>query len=242
MTTLHRTDVASHRSVARLALFGTVAAQFALMFGAFGVLASSINWPQSLDLPASQALPLIQAQSGGIALGYSLYFLSAFLLIPLTVLLHRVLRQRTVHFTTLHLAGVLGVGAGVLKLLGIVRWLAAMPALAATYAAGDASTRTAVGVMYDTLNNYAGGVGETLGVQLFAGLWTLLISLVVFRLPRGRVLGAAGLASGLLLLLGLTELFGTDLGPVLTVQGIVWQVWLLALGVTFLRAPSPSFP
>lgn len=130
----------------------------------------------------------------------------------------------------------LGALAGVLKLLGIVRWLVAMPALAASYVSGGEASQATVAVMYDILNNYAGGVGEALGVQLFAGLWTLLVSVVLFRLPRGRVLGTAGLVASALLLAGLTELFGTDLGPVLTVSGVFWQVWLLALGLTFLRA------
>lgn len=226
----------SARPAPRLALFAAATAQFALMFGAFGVLASAIDWPQSLDLPAARALPLIREQAGAVAAGYSLYFLSAFLLVPLSVLLHRVLKERVGAGAFLNVAATLGVAAGVLKLLGIVRWLVAMPALAAAYTTGDDATRAAVTVMYDTLNNYAGGVGEALGVQLFAGLWTLMVSAVLWTLPRGRALATGGFAAGALLLAGLAGVYGADLGPVLTVQGVVWQFWLFALGLTFLRA------
>lgn len=77
----------AHRSPRpRAALFAVAATQFVLMFGAAGVLSSGLGWPQSLDLPAAQALPLIHEQASTVALGYSLYFLSAFLLIPLAVM------------------------------------------------------------------------------------------------------------------------------------------------------------
>lgn len=238
MTTLTpaHPETTAVRSTPCVALFAVAAAQFVLMFAAFAVLATGINWPQSLDLSAAQALPLIRERAGAVALGYTLYFLSAFLLIPLVVLTHRVLQARTGGGAFLTVAVTLGALAGVLKLLGIVRWLVAMPTLAATYADGNEATRAAVAVMYDALNNYAGGIGEVLGVQLFAGIWTLMVSLVLFRLPRGRALGAAGLVAGALLLAGLAEVFGADLGPALTVSGVFWQVWLLALGLTFLRA------
>ncbi|THF66726.1 DUF4386 domain-containing protein [Deinococcus sp. Arct2-2] len=239
MTTLTPAPSAtvSVRPTPRVALFAVVAAQFVLMFAAFGVLATSINWPQSLDLSAAQALPLITEQAGPVALGYTLYFLSAFLLIPLAVLTHLALQARTAGGVWLNVAATFGVLAGLLKLLGIVRWLVAMPALANAYATGNDSTRAAAAVMYDALNNYAGGVGEVLGVQLFAGLWTLMVSLVILRLPRGRMLGGAGLVSAALLLAALAQVYGADLGGlILTIQGLLWQFWLLALGVTFLRA------
>lgn len=236
MTTLTPARPDTPRSTARVALFATAATQFVLMFGAFGVLAPSIDWPQSLDLPPQQALPLITQQAPAVALGYSLYFLSALLLVPLAVLVRRALAERFGSSALLTATVALGVAAGVLKLLGIVRWLVAMPALAATYASGDDATRAAVSVMYETLNNYAGGVGEVLGVQIFSGLWTLLVSAALWRLPRGRALAVFGGVSGALLLAGLTSVFGTDLGPLLTVSGILWQFWLLALGITFLRA------
>lgn len=229
-------EASAVRPAPRLALFATAAVQSALMFGAFGVLSSAIGWPQSLDLPASQALPLIREQAGAVSLGYSLYFLSAFLLVPLSVLVYRVLRERDGDSAFLNITAALGVASGVLKLLGIVRWLVAMPALATSYAGGDGATRAAVSVMYETLNNYAGGVGEVLGVQLFAGLWTVMVSTVLWKLPRGRALALGGFASGVLLIAGLAGVFGADLGPVLTVSGVAWQVWLISLSLTVLRA------
>ncbi|PNY79805.1 DUF4386 family protein [Deinococcus koreensis] len=238
MTTLTSTrpDAPAVRPAPRLALFATAAAQFVLMLGAFGVLSSAIGWPQSLDLPAAEALPLIRERGGAVALGYSMYFVSAFLLVPLSVLIHRMLGEQDGDSTVLNITAALGVTAGVLKLLGIVRWLVAMPALAATYAGGDGATQAAASVMYETLNTYAGGVGEALGVQLFAGLWTVMVSAALWRRPGARALALGGFASGGLLLAGLAGVFGADLGPVLTVSGIAWQVWLLSLGLNFLRA------
>ncbi|WP_027483345.1 DUF4386 family protein [Deinococcus pimensis] len=229
---------ATARPTDRTALLAVTATQFVSMFGAFFVLSAAIDWPASLDLPPERALPLVHAQASGVALGYTLYFLSAFLLVPLAVLARRVLETIGARGALLEAATALGVLAGALKLLGIVRWLVAMPALASAYASGDAGTREIVAVTYRTLNDYAGGVGEVLGVSLFSGLWTVLVGLLLTRLPRGRALGVTGVVSGALLLAGLAGVYGADLGPILTVSGIAWQIWLVALAVTLLRAPN----
>ena len=64
-----------------------------------------------------------------------------------------------------------------------------MPALATLYIDPTISTgtRESIAVVYLALNDYAGSVGEVLGVSLFAGLWLAIVSLRILQtrvLPR----------------------------------------------------------
>jgi hypothetical protein len=213
-------------------------AQFVLMFAAFFILGSAINWPASLDEPASVNLPLIVEQAGAVALGYTSYFVSALLLAPIALLLYSLLRDEHPRPTLLLAAG-FGVIASFAKLLGIGRWLLMMPFLAQSYVdpAASPATRDAIVVTYDAFNNYAGGVGEVLGVALFSGLWTLLVSVSLLRGMRlaPRWMGYFGLVAAALLLVAVAGGYGLDLGPLLIVQGFAWQFWLLFLGIFLLR-------
>ncbi len=208
-------------------------AQFVCMWGAFFILMPSINWPASLDEAPSVTLPLILEQAGPVLAGYTAYLLHALFLIPLAVLLRGTLRM------TPAMGGVamaLGVLAGLAKALGIVRWLFLMPGLALAYVepAATEATRAAVEVVYNAFNAYAGGVGELLGVGLFAGLWTVLVSVALLHIGA-RVLAVTGFIAALGLLSTLPTLVSLESPMLLTLSGIVWQLWTAALAVWHLR-------
>lgn len=224
------------RPAPRAALLAVTLTQFGLMLAATVILGRAINWPASLQQSPAQVLPLIHAQAGAVLLGYGSYFLSAFLLMPLAILVRAALAERHGDSAFLGLTTALGVLAGVLKLFGIGRWLFLMPALAGAYLNADAAGRGTIALIYEAFNRYAGGVGELLGVQLFAGVWTLLVSLALLGTGRSRPLAVMGLVSAALLLAGLGSLVGLQLGPILLVQGVLWQLWLVALAVTLWRA------
>jgi hypothetical protein len=218
-------------------------AQFVLQLAALIILGAAINWPASLDEPASVNLPLIVAQAGPVALGYSSYFLSALMLAPIAVLVYALGREGAGRAALLVAAG-FGVLASFAKLLGISRWLVMMPGLAQSYIdpAASEATRAAIAVAYDAFNSYAGGVGELLGVALLSGLWTLLVSVVILRGSSlaPRWMGVWGLIAGVLLLAAVPEVYGVDVGPILIIQGFAWQFWLLALGIFLLRRPRAA--
>lgn len=208
-------------------------AQWVLMIATLAILTPAINWPASLDNPAGVMLPLLVEQRAAVAVGYTSYLLSALLLIPIALLLAHLLRS-TDH-QLVRVATGLGVLAGLAKLIGIGRWLFLMPALANAYSdpQTSAGTREALAVTFDAFNAYAGGIGEVFGVMLLAGLWTALISLALLR--SHRRLGIFGLLAAALLLLGLADVYGVELGPILIIQGVVWQFWMLALGIVLVR-------
>ncbi len=210
--------------------------QFAAMWAAFFILAPAINWPASLDEPASVMLPLLDARFGAVFAGYASYLVHALLLIPLAVALRHTLGMGAV-------AGGVAVGLGALagfaKALGIVRWLFLMPALATAWLdpATSEPTRAAIAVVFDAFNAYAGGVGEVLGVGLFAGLWTAMLSVALSRLGgAARVIGYAGFVAAAMLFATLPSVVGIESPVLLTLSGIVWQLWTAALAVWHLRS------
>ena len=218
----------------RRAAAALLLAQFACMWGAFFVLAPTIDWPASLDLPASAMLPLVLERSGAVSLGYGLYLAHALLLVPAAVAVHTALGRDDVLGRS---AMTLGILAGAAKALGIVRWLFLMPVLAAAYVAPGATeaARAAISVVFDAFNAYAGGVGELLGVGLFAGLWTVLLSRMLLR-HGARWLGWSGLGAAALLFTTLLSLVGIESPLLLTGSGILWQAWTAALAVWLWRA------
>lgn len=212
--------------------------QFACMWGAFLILAPAIDWPASLDAPPADILPLILDRQGPVFAGYLAYLVHALLLIPLAILLRQVLRMTPVLGT---LAVAMGVLAGFAKALGIVRWLFLMPSLAAAYVdpASTAAARDAIATVYLAFNAYAGGIGEVLGVGLFAGAWTVVLSVALLHSGGiARLLGLAGLASAVLLFVTLLTVVGLENPLLLTLSGIVWQAWTAAFAVWLLAFRS----
>ena len=218
---------------------GLLFAQFSVFLVAFLVLSSAIDWPASLDNPASQSLPLILQERSAVALGYTAYFLSATMLIPIALLLWQILASES---ALMRVTAGLGMLAGFAKLLGIGRWLLMMPTLAEQYSAtNDPNLRATIEVIYTSFNNYAGGVGEQIGVALFGGLWTAGVALTILRqttLPRW--LGYSGLIAAASVLVSLIEVYGISAGPMLTVSGSLWQIWLITLGGMLLRHKSKA--
>jgi hypothetical protein len=218
--------------------------QYFLMLTAFIVLSSAINWPVSLDDPASIALPRVITERSPMLLGYLCYFVVSLLFIPVTVALNARLGL-TGPMANFTLA--LAVFSSVAKSIGITRWLFAMPVLANAYQAPGADQAT-ISVIFDMLNEYAGGIGEILGVSLLSGIWTIIMGSIIFR-KIGRLtkpLGAFVFVTGFLLLLsmpagfGVQSIMGIAMGDLLTINGIVWQAGLLLIGIWALTKPREA--
>lgn len=217
--------------------------EFLLLTATIIVLGAAINWPASLDEPASVILPAISEQSDAVLLGYSAYLLYSILFLPLALLLYYALSEPGARSPLLTIAAGFGVVSALARALGIARWLVLMPFLAETYLDPDASdaTRQSVSLIYDAFNEYAGSVGEILGVQLFGGLFVALISLALIRSARlPSWIGYAGLLVALLLIAGFAGILGLDLGLLLTVSVAALQFWMLGLAIVLLLSSRRS--
>lgn len=146
-------------------------AQFALMWTTFFILSSAIGWPASLGDPANVTLPRILAEAAAVQLGYGLYLAAAILLLPATAALCARLGRRD---PLAMLAIAVATLAVMFKAIGIGRWLLVMPVLAEAYAGGE--NRSLTVAIFQALNDYAGGIGELLGVALAGAGWSFTVA------------------------------------------------------------------
>ena len=218
-------------------------AESLLIFVPVSVLGSAINWPKSLSDPAAKILPLLVENASAVRFGYLVYLIYSILFWIIASLTIQVVSNNESDSIWLRVATGFGIASAVARCLGIMRWFVAMPALATLYIDPNISTATreSIAVVYLALNDYAGSVGEVLGVSLFAGLWLAIVSLNILQtkvLPRW--LGFLGLVSATLLGVQLARLFGVDLGAFISISVSVLQLWFLAMGIVLILWKQPD--
>lgn len=212
---------------------------------AFLELGRSFDYPRILRHEPDEILRRFAAGGSGLILRWEALLACSVLMIPLAIVVARVLgASPTLTASSL----VVGVVAGVVQLLGLVRWPFAVPELARRYVAapdgpaGDA-TRRAVEVTFETLHRLLGvGIGEHLG-YLFTGVWTLLVSASIIATAAALPvwLGIVGIPIGLALLIGVLEFVGPNeergwglAGTVVPIAYLAWSAWLVLLGIGLL--------
>jgi hypothetical protein len=233
---------AKPRTLRRQAAFLLIV-EFLLIFAPMIILGAALNWPASLDEPASVNLPLVLERYASVIAGYSLYLVYSLLFWPVAYWTGRVIVGDDVENPLFRVASGFAALSALARALGVVRWLFAMPALAQLYTAPDATPelQATVSVVYDMLNAYAGGVGELLGVSLFAVIWLALISVLILRSAQWPAwLGYFGLVAAASLFLNLLEVVGMDLGPMITMSVGLLHFWMLAAAIVFLRKKDAS--
>jgi hypothetical protein len=206
------------------------------------VLSSTFNWPDILREPPAVVLPAFVA--GGTSLVWTWFAVAwtyAILLVPI-LLLPAALGRRD--DPVLRAATFVGAASVLLGLIGFLRWVFVVPALAESYAAGDAATKAAVAAAWMAQHQFGGALlGEHLG-QLLAIAWSITISVLILRTGiLWRWVGWAGLVASVLYLTGQGDILATAVPdfPVWDLGGLVgstlWGLWVIALGVAVLRAP-----
>jgi hypothetical protein len=212
--------------------------EFLLIFAPLIILGAAINWPSSLDEPASVNLPLILEQYTAMMTGYSIYLVYSLLFWPMAYLTGRAIVIGDTENTLFRIASGFAALSALARTLGIVRWLFAMPVLARLYTnpSASGSFKESISMVYEMLNAYAGGVGELLGVSLFASIWLALISMLLIRSSHWPSwLGYFGLIVAASLLLNLLEMIGIDMGAMISISETLQHFWMLAMAVVFLR-------
>src|SRR5919205_2532854 len=224
----------------------------ALAFAAAATaLSSTFDWPDILRKPAAVVLPAFDA--GGTSLVWTWFATAwtyAILLVPI-LLLPAALGRR--NDPVLRAATYVGATSVVLALIGFLRWVFVVPALADSYVAGDATTRVAVDAAWTAQHQFGGALlGEPLG-QLLVIAWSVTLSVVILRtgvLPRW--LGVSGLVVSAVYLLNQGDVLATAVPgfPTWDLAGLIgstgWGLWVAALGVTVFRRrvlePTPPVP
>jgi hypothetical protein len=166
------------------------------------VLSSTFDWPDILREPPDVVLPAFM--DGGTSLVWTWFAVAwtyAILLVPI-LLLPAALGRR--HDAVLRAATFVGAASVLLSLIGFLRWVFVVPALADSYVAGDATTKAArwagcAGLVASVLSLTGQGdilatavpsfpvwdLGGLLGSTLW-GLWVIPLGVAVLRVPVRR--------------------------------------------------------
>jgi hypothetical protein len=206
----------------------------------FALLGKRFDYPDILRRPAAEILDRFRAGGPSLILLWWMFMLSGLLLIPAVVLLGQALR-----FTGIvPLAVTVGVLAGLVQMLGLLRWVYLVPSLARTSADPglESDQREATIAVFRAMHQYLGvGVGEHLG-YLFTGIWSVLSGIaIVGRALIPAWMGWVGIVVGLGLIIGSAEFLGRDeedgwalAGAAVPILYIAWSLWLLAMGIALL--------
>ena len=137
----------------------------------------------------------------------------------------------------------IGVISGMVQIIGLLRWVFVIPALANNYVISEsADSREAVITSFQTIHQFGGVLlGEHLG-QLFTIIWTIMISMAFIKL---RIFPAwvswLGIIASIIYLLAQAELFATVVPgfPAWNMAGFIgstlWLIWLIITGVMFIK-------
>ena len=208
----------------------------------FPILGPAIGWPGSLDAPAVAQLTNIGKAAGAVAAGYSVYLAYSLMMLPaLAMAAHaliggfsRTLMQLVIAFAALSVLA---------RSIGILRWLTVMPELSKSHAAADAPGKAGIERIFLALNSYGGGIGELLGVSLFASVAVLLLVLGAWR---AKTVPVWMTVLGVFAALSLFGLFlpamglAVDVPIALAVTALSVWMWVLGGWLLFKRHAGPT--
>ena len=207
---------------------------------AFFELGRAFDYPAILRKEPAEILQRFAAGGSGLILRWQALLLSALAMLPLVALVAVALELLPVLAVG---SVVVGSGAALVQVLGLVRWPFAVPELSRRYLAADGpeaeATRRTIEVIFATLHRLLGvGIGEHLG-YLLTGVWTLLVAGSVLStafLPGW--LGMIGIPIGLAMVVGSLEFVGGNeehgwplAGTIVPIAYIAWSIWLIGLGL-----------
>jgi hypothetical protein len=206
----------------------------------FALLGKRFDYPDILREPANEILDRFRAGGSSLIRLWWMFMLSGLLLIPAVVLLGQALG-----FTGIvPLSVTIGVLAGLVQMLGLLRWVYLVPSLARAHAdpALGSGDREATVAVFRAMHQYLGvGMGEHLG-YLFTGLWSVLTGAAIVGtalLPAW--IGWVGIVIGVGLIVGSAEFLGSNeeegwalAGTAIPVLYVAWSLWLVAIGIALI--------
>lgn len=204
--------------------------------GCFFLLQRAFEYPDILRKPTDYILRRFKDGGAPLRRLWYAFALSAVLFTPVPILVHQVFGPEAPWF--LAAGTVIGVLAGVVQFLGLIRWSFLAPSLATIYTDPESSpaTRESVAVTFQAFHRYAGvAIGEHLG-YLFTATWTLLVCTAIIQAaPVSRLFGWLGLLPAVGVFVGVFEESGFKAaGAINAISYVLWSLWLVAFGVALL--------
>lgn len=203
----------------------------------FMLLGMMFDYPDILRKPTGEVLARFQAGGSDlIALWYAMTLTAAFF-IPIVLLMRQLLKDQDP--SNVFFATTFGVIAGVVQILGFIRWPFLVPYLTRVYfdPASSEATRESGALVFQVFNQYAGvAIGEHLG-YLFTALWSVFLGMAMLKRPFHKPwLARIGFVLAIGILFGMLEPAGVAwAGLVNFIAYTLWAFWLMALGVAVFR-------
>lgn len=202
----------------------------------FFLLQRAFEYPDILRKPTDYILRRFKEGGAPLRRLWYAFTFSAVLFTPVPVLVRDVFQPEVPWYLIVGTA--LGVMAGAVQFLGLIRWPFLVPTLADLYTDPDSSqaTRDSVAVVFQAFHRYAGvAIGEHLG-YIFTSAWTILLCIAIIATGLVNPLfGWLGIIPAIGLLIGVFEETGfKPAGPINAISYILWSVWLIALGLALL--------
>jgi len=203
---------------------------------AFFMLQRAFDYPDILRQPTDAIL--LRFKQGGAPLRRLWYFFtfSAVLFTPVAILVQQVFGPDVPWYLPVGTA--MGVLAGAVQFLGLIRWPFLVTTLADMYTDPKATqaTRDSVAVVFQAFHRYAGvAIGEHLG-YVFTSTWTILVCIAIIQTQVvNPLVGWLGILPALGVFVGVFEETGFKAaGAVNAISYILWSLWLIAFGVALL--------
>ncbi len=202
----------------------------------FFMLQKAFEYPDILRKTTDTILRRFQQGGGSLRRMWYAFTFSAVLFTPVPVLVQQLFQPDVPWY--LPAGTTLGVLAGAVQFLGLIRWPFLVPTLAEMYTRPKASqaTREAVEVVFQAFHRYVGvAIGEHLG-YIFTSLWTILLCIAILQTGLvSPLFGWLGILPALGVLAGVFEETGfKSAGAINAISYILWSLWLVALGIAVL--------
>ncbi len=208
----------------------------------FNLLAVRYSYPDILTRDAGEVLTRFHEGGSGMVWTWFAYALCTLGLAFIATALPQVLGQTGL---VGRLSATAGVVASVAQLLGLLRWSMVVPFLADRWVAHP-EQRAALEIAYEVQHRLFGVMlGEHVG-QLFMGVWTALVSVLLVRTGAPKWVAGVGFVASALFVSGM----GAQLARAVPMPGalllfpmlafIVWSLWAIATGVVVARGGRAS--
>jgi hypothetical protein len=200
----------------------------------YAALIVRFSYPGILREPTADILTRFTRGGTGLILLWWGFAMSAIAFVPVAVMTGSLVDDETLRTAVVSV----GVLAGLVQALGLLRWVFLVPHLARESAAG--ADPKVIDLVFQSFHRYLGvAVGEHLG-YLSTGAFSILLSigtwsvLPIWLTIPGIVLGAM-LVLGALEFVGPFEQRGWKVAGILVPVGYtLWSVWVLVIGVVLL--------
>ena len=202
----------------------------------FFLLQRAFEYPDILRKPTDHILRRFKEGGASLRLLWYAFTFSAVLFTPVPVLVQQVFQPDVPWY--LAVGTTLGVLAGAVQFLGLIRWPFLVPTLAEMYTQPKATqaTRDAVEVVFQAFHRYVGvAIGEHLG-YVFTSTWTILLCAALIQKNLVRPwFGWLGIIPPIGVLAGVFEETGFKAASAINaVSYILWSIWLIAFGIALL--------